>query len=249
MKIPTPKPPTMKATVYTIIFCLAVFQHAFAQKKTSIGLQVGFANDYNGVTDNGNWLRSKPLTTFLGGVVVRHHFSPIFSVETGILHKKHAMGVSIESTEGEAFHQSYSDFDIRSLQIPLRLRSRVNLWDNKLFLVPNVGVQYAFNLDHQSIGSSNSAESLATYMVYKELEIQTLRQSFFLVEAGLGLEFPLAKRLDFGLGVDYVNGFQKTMDMQVAYGINRAGPTFGQVFSEGRYLSFDFRLMYQLSKN
>ena len=152
-----------------------------AQNRTWLNYEVGIShNSQNWNTQLHNLHFQKSSHSIAGGYIEQeiNHF---LSVEIGVNDKFYGFDAFYIGNDTVSDNLgSYA----QCVQIPLRLRTRINLLNNKLFLSPHVGVGLLIK-SYSGVGSLLESEDF-------DIEMKTqFPQKAFLIESGLSIELIL----------------------------------------------------------
>lgn len=229
------------------IFIVVIFSHlGYSQNRTFIGSEFAMTGDIYEIIDPCILITTTPLITGYWGVTLGHEFNNNFTVETGLIRKYYdeGFGYNIESLIIGTSSNAYNTW-----QIPFRLKSKINLLKNKLFLTTTVGYHFSINTEYGYGGGSGGGELIDgndTINVFYTVN-DSISKTFSLVEAGIGLEFAAFDGLIVSLSSSYFTGFKNVyqLDMKTenqncithnAYGI-----------SKGSYWNIAFGIKYAIS--
>jgi len=219
---------------------------AYGQKSTFFGIGGALNYDVYEFTDPGNTLKETPLPAGSWGFTVCQEISDFLMLETGFVQKEYweGYGYNVESFDIGSSASSYATF-----QIPLRLKTKINLLKDKIALNPVVGINYAVNSEY-GYGLGYGGGSLQT----EEIKITTtytedvnLKKSFLLLETGLQFEFVILKDFLVGLNAGYLNGFDKVSQIEYDYGVNDGELQKAYAHSNGSYWNLGLAVSYRVS--
>ena len=200
-----------------------------AQNRTWLNYEVGIIQDsYNCNTQLNNLHFLKARESIVGGYI-EQEINKFLSIELGVNDKFYGCDALYVENDTVMFNLMYY---AQCVQIPLRLRTRINLLKDKLFLSPHVGLGLLIK----------SYDGLGTYPEYEDfnIEIKTaFPKTACLIETGLSIELIL-KSWKFAFlatgsysGKEFINYSVKDMDTYFS--------------SNGSYFSYQIRIGYAIS--
>ncbi len=216
----------------------------FGQQNTYFGIEFGVSNHRFEYFDDGDRLVRIPLPDVRVGVVVGHTFGNFLSLETGIIRKNYTEGYGFNLGTFESSHLSTS---IHTWQIPLRVKPKVKILSDHLFISSTIGIHYCFNQDfefHSGGGGSAGEEVFVRHHYGVEYG---LTRAFPLLETGFGIEVHLFKRASINLTAGYFTGFKPVIEMDILYNVNDGPDTMARAHSKGEYVSLYLGVLYSLT--
>lgn len=222
---------------------------AIGQNKTYLGLEIGPKYEVYQYTDNGNGLYTKPaFFSPIYGLTIGQELNKTFIFETGFYLNDYGESYRIRGDIGYRTSNA-----ILAYQIPLRLKARLNLIEDKLSIVSTIGYTLAINSDFGSSGTGSSFSSTTGSPSNDSTRIEdvsnySLQRSYGLLETGVGLEYQFPNSLTLSLSANYMTGFKKVVDIDVRYWINDGPEQSASVFSNGDYFSMVFGVKYPISR-
>ena len=222
---------------------------SFGQNSTYLGIEIGPKFEVYQSIDNGNGLYTKPFFfSPLYGLTIGQEINNIFTFETGLFVNDYGESFRIE---GESFGYSASNA-LTAYQIPLRLKARMKLLNDKLSLVTTVGYTFAINDDYGSSGSGSSFSSSISSSSNDSTRTEyiseySLKKFYGLIEAGLALNYKFKNLLIIYLAANYLTGLGRIVESDVKYWINDGPEQTGTVFSNGDYYSIILGIKYPIN--
>jgi hypothetical protein len=215
----------------------------FGQKNTYIGFETTITNDVYDFTDEGDNIKPTLLINILWGINIRQDINNIFSLESGLIRKYYKEGLEL-NTNASPFLPGILSNAINVWQIPLRIKSRFNIYSNKYFFTTNTGFHYCINSDYGSYGSGHFGDS-TSYVNYASNT--SLAKSFFLLETGGGFEFIILQKVLLSLSCNYFTGFRKIVQLDIEYTVNNEPLSYAYAHSKGDYWSVGIGLRYKIN--
>ncbi|MDB4107460.1 hypothetical protein N9595_03235 [Bacteroidia bacterium] len=222
---------------------------SFGQNSTYLGIELGPKFEVYQSTDNGNGLYTKPFFfSPIFGLTIGKEINETFLLETGLQINEYGKSYRIK---GEGFGGYGVSNALDAYQIPLRLKTRLNLLKDKLSLVTSVGYTFAINGDYGSTGSGSSFSSGSSSAGIdstrsKHTSTYSLKKSYGLIETGLALEYKFKNSIRLSLAANYMTGLSRVVEADVKYWINDGPEQTGTVFSNGDYYSIFIGLKYPI---
>ncbi len=222
---------------------------SFGQNKTYVGVEIGPKFEMYKYIDNGDGLYTKPFFySPIYGLTLGQELSKSFILETGIYINDYGQSFRIKGDNGYSTSNG-----LLAYQIPLRLKTRVNLLKERLFMVTTIGYTFAFNNGYGSSGSGYSYTNSPEFESYnystrtEQVSDYSLRKTYGLIETGLSLEFQLKNSMAFYISSNYLKGFNRVVEIDVNYWINDEPEQTGVVFSNGDYFNVLAGVRYPIS--
>ena len=234
--------------IFTTCFLILGFLSVTAQKKnTWLGFEGALTRNYSMATDFGTNVKAKGIDAEIWGFHIRQDIKTDVFIETGFLRNNSTPGYYYKSI-GDVGSYGIGHV-IRTVQIPLRLGTRINIYKKKFYLVPVVG--YAFGVvihpEKLNVGIAGKTWSLNDTINYIG-SVKTLGHYYSLVQTGLGLECKVYKSILLSLAVNYYAGFQPVAQTEIYYHSNRQAYSTARVLSNGSYLSYGLALKFPISE-
>ena len=198
-----------------------------AQNRTWLNYEVGITKNSQSWNTQLNNLDFQKSTHSIVGGYIEQEINSFLSIELGVNDKFYGF---------DAFYFDSDTLNIGSyaqcVQIPLRLRTRINLFKDKLFLSPHVGLGLLIK-SYDGIGAFPKSEEI-------NIDVKTaFPKTSCLIETGVSIEFIL-KSWKFAFlatgnysGKDFINYSIK--DMNTYFSTN------------GSYISYQVRIGYAIS--
>lgn len=231
---------TLSLFIFALVTCKA------QENRTWLGADIGFSNNYSFATDFGNNIKVIPSPNGTWGIHVRQDFKYATFVEVGFLRNNYTPGYYFKSL-GNVGTAGLGK-GIRTLQIPLRLGKRINVYKNKWYLVPVIGYAFGMNLNPNKhfgslVGTSSNYRDTVNYIA----DIKGLKQYFSLIQSGLNIECNLNKGMIFCMSVNYNGCFQPIAQTDLIYHSNRQPNSTARIVSKGSNLYYGIALKLDLN--
>ena len=174
---------------------------------------------------------------------------PDYFIETGIYFNDYGESYKIK---GQRPPTSSSNA-LYLIQIPFRLKTKLNLIQDKLSLTSTLGYSLTVNTEPGSSGSGHRFQ-ITDGEMYNDstrsahINWYTNERFIHLFEAGLSLDYAFKNGLTFYISANLFSGFKKIVEMDVEYWINDGPMQSGTVFSKGAYFSTLLGIRYPISK-
>jgi len=166
--------------------------------------------------DPSNSLSAIPVMWTSWGIIAGHKINDSFHIETGLSKKEYFFGFGLFD-EGKAYHEmKYSSFN--SWQVPVKLISRLNLFENRIYLTCRLGLKLGINTSYNSMGSSAETGSCT----YENLSVKFSHEKydkllFPLLESGIGFDFRLYENSFLFFSTNYHSGFSTVDVVNIEY--------------------------------
>ena len=232
-----------------MLLCLAL--SAFSQHKTYFGGGVSVTNDQYELRDPGGGLRMGVLLNGTYGATIGQEIGKFFVLETGFIGKKYSEGFLFKGDYSNA-----SSGSLHSWQFPFRLKSRLNLLQNKIFFTSTAGYVFAVNNAYYPDfpGGTNAMISYGTqtinndtYAFYSATKTN-FRRTFSLFQAGLGLDFLILKKVNLAFAASYFTGINKIMQMEIQYQQASGEKQYATITGKGNYWNYGLTASYPISE-
>lgn len=241
----------MRNNIIAIIILIGLSTSAFSQKRTFIGAEYSFTKDiYNPASQNNtvsNYSFNEHFfSTFSIGLSVSQEINKYFLIETGIINKHYEEG--FQYNNGYFFFAqnitAYSTF-----QIPLRLKSRFNLYKHKLFLTSSIGYNLCINKGYNNGYSHSLSQHIHnndTTSVYANYN-NSFTKTFSLIEASIGLEYEITYNILLSISSSYFAGFETVNQIEILEERPNSDPTNSYVNGNGSYFGLTIGVKYAIS--
>lgn len=228
-------------TTTTILFLLA--NHVSSQNKTYFGMEAAITNDIYKIEDNGSNLKTVTIISGLWGFTIRQDINSYLFSETGLIKKYYYEGFGFKN------YTLYSTTNaIDAWLIPFRLGGKINLFKEKIYIVPVVGYSFCINSDYGSNGfGSGWVRTSRDSVLYHYSDNTSLTRNFSLLQTGLGIEFKVLKSVILSISVNHYTGFKKVVQLDINYTTNNSPPMTGEAYSKGEFWSVGVGLKYPIS--
>jgi hypothetical protein len=235
----------------------------FAQNLTYIGIEGGYKSDKYTSYDPAGHLRN--IGSFGGNasfVVGQEILESVF-IESGIIIHEYYDCIGFKGQSSMSMGN-----ELFSLQFPIRLKTSINLLNNKLLISPFTGLKFGHNLDYfesdvnsgdegslisnfdgDYIGSGGgiSSDFNGNQYEYITQDNSNLRKNFVLLETGITLEYQTKNRFIFGLSTAYNTGFSPIIYQEIIYSENSGPDHTAYKISNGNYLNISFAIKAPIS--
>jgi hypothetical protein len=232
----------MKQFILSVLAVICGLNTTIAQNKTYFGLEFSLFRDIHKIRDNSNYLTTLPLMEPQGGVTVRQEIQKRIFIEAGVIIKPYSdaigfkpMAVSFIGTEGI------------SLLIPIRFGLNLNVYEEKISLVPVIGYSYSANTPSSYGRDSGTQESSTTIITYTFTENPDVSRYVSLLQMGIGFEFQLFDVLLLSISTNYYKGYTPIWIPNINYTVNNSPSTTGTVTSKGDFWCVSTGLKYPIS--
>jgi len=224
--------------VTTIGIIVLTFISARAQEnRTWLGFESGISQNQNLAVDFGSNLKAFNRTDLSWGFHLRQDSKKGFFIETGFLRNNIGPNYGFKSLDD--IDGSFIEPSIRTLQIPIRLGTKINLYKQKYHLVPVIGYSFGMILNPNKVygnivGTTSNLKDTVNFIA----STKRLGQYYSLIQTGLSLECKLKKIFLLSLSVNYYGGFQSLLQTDIIYHSNRRPNSTARVISTGSYLCY-----------
>jgi hypothetical protein len=232
----------MKQFTLTATLIIYFLNSAYGQNKTYFGVEFSVADDIYKITDNGDYLRTVPLIAAQGGFNIRQEINRSIFIEAGLILKYYQEGFGFKTIP--YYSSSSSD---PSWIIPVRFGLNLNLYKEKIYLVPVVGYSLGVNPSFGDGLGYGRQTSGTTTIDYNYSENSDVSRYFSLLQTGIGFEFKLLNTLLFSISTNYYSGFNKTTHLDINYTVNNLNQTTGTAISKGEFWCVSAGLKYPIS--
>jgi hypothetical protein len=236
----------MKIRTLIVLSLIGISQISYSQKSTFIGFEGAITSDIYEIIDPCNIIQNTPLITNSWGFTIGREIDKNFLVETGIIRKYYA--------EGYAFTK-YPDVGstsnaYNSWQIPVRLKAKLNLVNNKFFLTTTIGYHLGINTEYGYGGGSggfghiNGQDTIpnSSYTIN-----DSIAKTFSLLEPGIGLEVIAFKGFHIYLSSSYYIGMNNVYQLDLKVEDEVCSTENAVALSKGTYWNIAFGIKYTIS--
>ena len=200
-----------------------------AQNRTWLNYEVGISNNSQNWNTQLNNLHFQKSSHSIVGGYIEQEINKFLSIELGVNDKFY--GFDAFYIENDTVRNNLGSY-AQCVQIPLRLRTRINLLNNKLFLSPHVGVGLLVK-SYGGIGPIFKSEDF-------DIEIKTeFPKTAFLIETGLSLELILKSWKFAFLATGNYSGKEF-----INYSVKDKNTYFS---TNGNYVTYQIRIGYAIS--
>ena len=237
----------MKRLSIAIFIACFVTNFAWGQERTYIGVDFGYKGDVRSLTDNGSSLMKMTQSGLNYGFNIGHELSNNLILESGIYSVNYWHGVNFKESASWSSGSSFS-----SIQVPIRLKRKINIYKNKLLITPYFGVNLAYNLSGLPKGSitghsSGSFSSPDTYFEYNADNYGNLSNFFFITEGGFSIDYKNRNDFQWSIITSYNQGLSKVSKQVVRYTVNDESEQSGVYTSKGSNFQVLLSLKYPIS--
>ena len=235
----------MKLVTKICLIVLTFISASAQENRTWLGFDFGASSNQSVAVDFGTNLQAIASTSAAWGAHIRQDFKNASFVEVGFLRNKYTPGYYFKSL-GNVGTTSIGK-GIRTMQIPLRLGTRLNIYKHKWYLVPVIGYAFGMNLNPNKrfgslVGTSSNFRDTVSYIA----DLKGLKHYFLLVQAGLNIECNLNKAMVFCMSINYNGCLQPIAQTDLIYHSNRQPNSTARIVSNGSNLYYGIALKFEL---
>ncbi len=236
----------MKKGFYILaILLITGINHTQAQTNFYIGTEGAMTGDIYEVFDPCNIISTTTPISGYWSILAGTSINKNFFFESGFIRKYYTAGYAytkksvILGSEFKAFN---------TVDIPIKLKSRFNIFGKRLFLSTTVGYHYSIKTGYSDIGwmSASNIINGDTTNVYGIIN-NSLSKSFILLEAAAGFEYILPKGLSISLSSGYLSGLKSIYRINYTTECNICRTTQAIEFSKGNYWYLALGIKYFIS--
>ncbi len=236
----------MKKNIIVIIILFVLTHSGFSQNKTFIGGEFAMTGDIYDIIDPCNLITTTPLITGSWGIIIGQEINKNFIIETGLIRKYYdeGFGYNIESLILGSSSNAFNTW-----QIPLRLKARINLLNDKLFLTTTIGYHFSINTEYGYGGGSGGGSLVDGNDTIKVLYTinDSISKTFSLIETGVGLEYIAFDGFIISLSSSYYTGFKKVYQLDITTEGHNCSTDNAFGISKGGYWNIAFGIKYAMS--
>jgi len=213
---------------FTCCICLLTSVVSQAQSHTYIGSEVAYSEDIFHMDDPGGYLKRAPLSAALWGVNIRHVMLQHLFVETGLYSRGYKQGIMFKNEMGT------TSTDRSATMIPFRIGGRFPFFKEAIAVCPVVGYTLALASEGQTlkVEADNSFDGTRVQYIYT---LQYVSQSFSLLQAGLGVDIRLARKVLLSINSNYYSGLNKTLIQHISYSVNNGANNNATAYTKGSF--------------
>lgn len=200
----------------------------FAQNKTYIGFESALTNDVFEMVDFSNELKQIPIIGGRLGVSVNKDLNDYVSFKIGFTFKRYKEGYGFSSNNGYAISDGVAAFCV-----PLSITTKLNLYKNKLFVAPIVGLAFCGTPGY--IGASGGKFAGNKDSVIFNSYNNSLKNRFILIQTGLSIEYVFKNKSSISISTSYYTGFSKISESTIYYRKNYERTVMSRGFSKGSF--------------
>lgn len=233
----------MKQLVLSLAVMICAHNAAQSQNKTYLGLELSLFRDLNKINDNGNYLIALPSMELQGGITIRQEIRKRIFVESGVILRPYSTAIGFKPIP-----VSFVGTDGISFLIPIRLGLNINVYKEKIFLVPVAGYSFSANRASRFGKDAGTQESSTTVITYTSLDNPNVSRNASLLQMGLGVDFPVFDAFRFTLSYNYYKGYTSIWETEINYSVNNSTASNAQVSSKGDFWCLSAGLRYPLNR-
>lgn len=197
-----------------LLFAAICRQTCFSQSKVFITAEAGWSDDHFAMNDPGHSFLVPDAGSGYFGVSVGKMLKKHLYVETGIYTRKYSESIQQVGSEGPSGGSGR-----RFAQIPLRVGGRWEFFGKRVAVRPYGGVVINITGKNDRWPSwfdygPGTGPLLYTYKFRYPTDV------FALAQAGMTLEYRIAKKMYLGVSSSYNWGFEKMMIQDISYTLN-----------------------------
>src|SRR5688500_13284917 len=220
----------MKQFALSIVVVICILNTTHAQNKTYFGLEFSLFRANHKIRDNGNYLMTLTLMYAQVGLTIRKELQKTVFVEAGLIVKPYSAAIGFKPIP-----VSFVGTEGVSLLIPIRLGLNLNVYEEKIYLVPVIGYSYSANRPSNYGRDSGTQESSTTTIAYTSLENPDVSRYISLLQMGIGFEFQIFDVLRLSVSTNYYKGYTPIWISDIDYTVNNSSSTTGTVTSKGDF--------------
>ena len=221
--------------------------NVFGQRSTFLGASGNLTYDTYEYTDPGNLITSIPMPNGSWGILAQQEINSHFLFETGFIRKYYSEGYGV-NISSPFIGMSSNSFE--TYQIPFRIKSRLNLFQDKVYLSTitgfnlSVNSEYGYGLGH---GGSTSHHDGNIYVIEYTEDVNQSR-TFPLFETGVSLDLAILKNIYVSAQVSYFSGMKKVSQIDYEYTVNNSDIQHAYAHSNGNYWGIGLGIFYRISE-
>jgi hypothetical protein len=238
---------------FSIAIILTLTLHGFCQKEKYIGFDFGPKIDFFQHYDESTYLRNAKPVNGLWGFNFGCEIKKPFFFETGIYKNNFSIAYYFKGDNGFEPDRYSSSGNFKSWQIPVSIKTRFNLYKEKIKFNYIIGFVWLAN---NYIGTeSYGIESASEYM--DSTKVDSVKYTFtntkisgnnILLQTGVGFEFLLFRKIYITLSGIYYSGFNTITKLDMTYTLNNHQPYKAGVISKGDSFNLLFGLKLPINK-
>lgn len=211
-----------------------------------MSLEVGPKFEVYQSTDKGGVIYTKPFLYMpIYGLVLGHEINNVFSIESGLYINDYGESYRVLGDWGYGISNGFVAY-----QIPLRLKSQINLHKERLKLSTHIGYHFAIHDAYYSTsrGGGHFTYPQEGFTRTEDITVYDFRKTYSLIETGIGLDYLLKNSIILYLKANTLRGFSRVVETNVKYWVDEGDEKNATVFSNGDYFSFVFGIKYPIKK-
>ncbi|MEO0896805.1 MAG: hypothetical protein AAFY71_10430 [Bacteroidota bacterium] len=238
----------MKNQIFILLTLLPIF--SVSQNKTYLGIEIGPKYEIYELEEQSRDISTPPFYySPILGVTLGQDINSWLTVETGFFYNNYGESYRIRGDIGFGLSNA-----INAYQIPLRLKPKFRLFENRIVLSPTLGYTFAFNDEFGSDGNGGGFSSIGMSMPgfndstrYQDRSNYSLQRTYGLIETGFGVEFNFSPSVTVFSSFNYLRGIKRVVEIDITYKINDDPEETATVYSNGGYYAVAFGVRYAIS--
>lgn len=240
----------LKATLALLLCVFSCF--LFSQNKLYTGFEIGPKYDLYQFYSDTNDLQTKPFLNGIFGFNLGYALKNGLIIETGIYKNNFRLAYYFKTPKGFELLKHNSSLIFSSVQIPLRIKTNIKIFKDKIFLSSYIGSSV---LTNSKVGYMTSSTTKAVILlngipqdsVIVTAVSQKLVKHPFLIECGVGFDFLLYKQIQLTIMASYYSGLSTLTKSDLVYQINDMPASTGSVLSKGDSFNIFLGIKYPIS--
>jgi hypothetical protein len=201
----------------------------FAQNKTYVGFESAVTNDVFEIVDFYNELKPVPIIGGRLGVSVQKELNDYFTFKCGFTFKRYKEGFGFKSNNDFAISST-----VATLCIPVSLITKLNVYKNKVFFSPIVGIivgAVPSYVGGASVGKFASSKDSIQFSSYN----YSVNTKLFLIQTGLSIDYVFKNKACLSLFTSSYSGVSKIFESTIYYRKNYEQTVISRGFSKGSF--------------
>ncbi len=226
------------------ILCISIF--ANSQNKFFIGIDQ-FTNKaiYN-FFNYGNSIKHQSTTCTSGSIFFGYRMRNGLSLESAIIRNRfsNGLGLGYQVTKVSPISPILLTLNsIRIWQLPIRIKSTVDIYKTKIFLTFCVGYHFCINSDYYWLITSNwrTISQFPNTFSYTE-SFENLKKRFSLIETKFEIDYKITKTMILSIGSHYFIGFRNISQINTEYKFNNDPLKNASGYTKGEYYGIGIAL-------
>lgn len=217
---------------------------SYSQRSTFIGTEVAITHDRHMLVDPCDILGKHPTVTGYFGFTLGQQINKTFLMETGLIRKTYDFGFGFKPYELLIAAPSGNGFN--AWQIPLRLRSRVQIYDSRLFFSTTIGLNWNVFYGFGGGGARSSLGAGIDRVSYEYRKNQ-LEETFYLAEISSGIDYEFKSQFAIYANLCYAVGFREIHSTDIITENASCRSDQASTSSKGNYWGLVLGVKYDLS--